>query len=69
MNWKGCIVLFFVLTFTVLTCPAHAYIDPGTGSYLLQIVIAGFLSVSFFLRNQVKYVIAKIKNIFSRKGS
>jgi len=30
--------------------PAHAYIDPGTGSYLFQLAIAGFLGGAFVLR-------------------
>jgi hypothetical protein len=29
---------------------AHAYLDPGTGSYLLQIVIAGLLGAAFTLK-------------------
>ena len=33
-------------------CPtaAHAYIDPGSGSYILQIVVAGLLAVSFTIK-------------------
>lgn len=30
--------------------PAHAYVDPGTGSYVLQIVIAGIAAASFSLK-------------------
>ena len=29
---------------------AHAYIDPGTGSYILQIVLAGLLGAAFTVR-------------------
>ena len=29
---------------------AHAYIDPGTGSYILQIVIAGLVGAAFTLK-------------------
>lgn len=29
---------------------AHAYVDPGTGSYVLQIVIAGIAAASFSLK-------------------
>jgi hypothetical protein len=28
-----------------------AYLDPGTGSMIFQILVAGFLSASFFLRS------------------
>jgi hypothetical protein len=36
-------------TCAVLICSghAHAYIDPGTGSYILQIVIAGLVGAAF----------------------
>ena len=30
--------------------PAHAYLDPGTGSYALQISIAGLLGALFSLK-------------------
>lgn len=39
-----------VLLFTAAT-PAHAaYVDPGSGSLLLQAILAGFLGVVFFFR-------------------
>jgi len=40
----------------------HAYIDPGTGSYLIQLLIAGFVAASF----AVKIFWKKIKGFFSR---
>jgi len=40
--------LFILLLFPGL---AHAYIDPGTGSLLLQGLIAAFVSVMVFWRN------------------
>jgi hypothetical protein len=30
--------------------PVYAYLDPGTGSFLLQILLAGFLGLVFTLR-------------------
>lgn len=38
------------------------YIDPGSGSYLVQVIIAAALSVAFFFRNIKMY----IKSIFTR---
>lgn len=38
------------------------YIDPGSGSYLIQTIIAAVLGVAFFFKNIVLY----IKSIFSR---
>jgi hypothetical protein len=40
-----------------------AYIDPGTGSYILQVLIAGFVAVSF----TIKVFWKRIKKFFSRK--
>ena len=39
------------------------YIDPSSGSYLVQMIIAGVLGSLFFFKN----LWVKIKNIFIRK--
>ena len=54
-------ILFLSLTLLALARPAHAYLDPGTGSYFVQILIAGlagggYLIVTFW---------SKIKGFFS----
>jgi hypothetical protein len=33
--------------------PLLAYIDPGSGSMLLQVVLAGILAVPFFFRRTI----------------
>ena len=33
-----------------------AYLDPGTGSMVLQVVLAGVLSSSFFLKSWIRQV-------------
>jgi hypothetical protein len=38
------------------------YIDPGTGSYLVQIIAAAALGVAFFFRNIKNF----IRSIFTR---
>ena len=38
-----------------------AYIDPGTGSIILQVVIGGLLGVSYFMRNKVKRLLSWAK--------
>ncbi|MCL2589429.1 MAG: hypothetical protein FWD67_00800 [Betaproteobacteria bacterium] len=48
MKSKIVFILFIFLGFPGL---AQAYIDPGTGSLLLQGLIAAFLSVLVFWRN------------------
>jgi hypothetical protein len=48
---------------------AHAYLDPGTGSYLLQMLIAGALGALFVLKVFWKQVKAAIKNLFTLKSN
>ena len=42
--------LIAALAVLSLTGSAHAYVDPGTGSYFLQILIAGILGAAFALK-------------------
>lgn len=51
-----------VLLLTVTSLPAHAYIDPGSGSYLIQILAALFLGSLF----TIKTFWYRIKNFFSK---
>ena len=55
------LTLIFVLCF-----PAYAYLDPGTGSYFIQIIIATLLGAMY----AIKHYWYKIKlfciNIFSK---
>ena len=46
----------------------YGYIDPGTGSYIFQIVIAAFVAVSFAVKvywNKIKKFVA---GLFSKKN-
>jgi hypothetical protein len=56
--------LFFAGLVCSLPSVASAYIDPGTGSYLLQLLIAAFVAVSFtmkiFWKRISKFVSTKI---------
>ncbi|HOP96601.1 MAG TPA: hypothetical protein PLK78_04090 [Verrucomicrobiota bacterium] len=46
-----------------------AYIDPGTGSYLFQMLIAGVLSVHMMIRNIRIWLLAKLAGLFSKAGA
>ena len=41
--------------------PLLAYIDPGSGSMLLQVILAGLLAVPFFFRRTVAGVWHRIR--------
>ena len=43
------------------------YIDPGSGSYLIQAIIAGVLGVAFFFKNIMLYVRHFFHRIFGKK--
>ncbi len=44
------ICLFALLLLVAWPGGAHAYIDPGTGSYVLQLIIAGVIGFAFTLK-------------------
>lgn len=66
MNWSR----FFIATASALiamvvhTTAAHAYLDPGTGSMLLQGLLGGIAGAAVIIR----IYWARIKSIF-RRGS
>lgn len=43
------------------------YIDPGSGSYILQVLIAGFLALAFYSRRVKDYVKLLYHRLFSKK--
>ncbi len=47
---------------------AHAYLDPGTGSYLFQILIAGLLGGAFALKIFWRRIWLFFSRWFSKKG-
>ena len=52
-------VVFFVLPSNV-----YAYLDPGTGSMILQTVIAVFLGAAFIIKTQWR----RLKAMFNKKN-
>ena len=62
------VVAFFLICWVVLACEANAYIDPSTGSYLLQILLAGFLGALFTLKIFWKNVKTFVTDKFRRNS-
>jgi hypothetical protein len=46
---------------------AYSYIDPGTGSYIIQIVIAAFVAVSFLVKIYWLKIKGFVGRLFSKK--
>ena len=53
---KNATIITLTLIF-VLCFPAYAYLDPGTGSYFIQIIIATLLGAMY----AIKHYLYKIK--------
>jgi len=56
---------FFMIAIVLifLTVEGYSYIDPGTGSYLVQIILAGFVGASL----GIKIFWTRIKAFFTKK--
>lgn len=58
---------FSALYLVVVPMPAHAYLDPGTGSYILQIAAAAIFGSLFALKVWWRQVTGFISKMFGRK--
>ena len=60
--------VLLLLTLLLLTLPsiAHAYLDPGTGSYVVQLLIGTLLGGLFAVGMFWRRVVASIKRFFKR---
>ncbi len=52
----------------VVTEPASAYIDPGSGSYLFQIIAAGAIGAAYSLRLYWDRVKSFVSGIVAKKS-
>jgi hypothetical protein len=61
-------VIFLALGIFLFT-PAYAwaYVDPGTGSYLFQLAVAGFLAGAYTVRRYWDVLKTKVRGAFRRE--
>ena len=57
------VFLYAFILFLLLPQTAHAYLDPGSGSYVIQIVIASIAGAGLLIKSQWH----NIKNRFMQK--
>ena len=57
---KSKIIIF--LSFFILTTKAHAYLDPGTGSIILQAIVGAF--AAFFTSIYIFW--SRVKNFYKK---
>lgn len=46
--------------------PAHAYLDPGTGSFIFQLIIAGILGALFLFKAYWKKLVTALRKLIPR---
>lgn len=56
-----------LILFVVFTKEAYAYLDPGTGSYVLQLLVAGALGGLFAVKTFWRQLVSFFTNLFSKK--
>ena len=56
---KFLIAFFFFQLFSV---NAYAYFDPGTGAYIVQVILAFLASCYLFIKNPFKYIREYLKS-------
>lgn len=61
----GTILIYFICL--VSPRAAYAYLDPGTGSYILQLAIAALLGGSVMIKIYWKKIRTYLANLFSKK--
>jgi len=59
---KLSICMLVALLGAVFAAPAYAYLDPGTGSYIFQLLLAGIVGLGFV----IKIFWGRIKGFFTR---
>ena len=58
---------FFISLYFVLPATAHAYLDPGSGSYFFQLIVAGLFGAAFVIKLYWKKITSWLSRFFSRK--
>ncbi|MFH1479554.1 MAG: hypothetical protein ABIG92_07300 [Candidatus Omnitrophota bacterium] len=64
-----CIAKIFIIIcifYIVFPKASYAYIDPGSGSFVIQLVIGALCGLSFLVKVYWRKIISFFSNIFSR---
>lgn len=66
-NWYRIFTLFFIIT-VVTAAPAFAYLDPGSGSYFVQMLIAGMAGGAYIVKIYYTRILLFFKSVFGGKS-
>ena len=64
---KKAAILKLILVLLVLSRPAMAYIDPGSGSMILQVILAGILGSLFAIKVFWQKITAFFRGLTGKK--
>ena len=56
-----------IIYFGVMPTRAYAYLDPGTGSFIFQILVGAIVGGIFYFKNFIASLKEKIARLFGRK--
>lgn len=59
-------VMFYSAIFLIIPCNSYAYIDPGSGSLAVQILLAIIVGVVFKIRFIFSLLLNKIRTLFPK---
>lgn len=66
---KSLLIFLIGLVFLVFMIKdAYAYLDPGSGSYIFQLLMAGLLGMLFVMKTFWGRIISFFKRLFVKKG-
>ena len=62
-------ILVLALAIVASPSPAYAYLDPGTGSMVLQVIVAGILGAAFTFKTYIRAIFGPVLALFKRSRS
>ena len=65
-EFRGWLLLLMIVVMGMAT-NASAYLDPGAGSYVLQIVVASLVGGVFALKMFFRHIASFFRNLFRKK--
>jgi hypothetical protein len=67
LEYPVMVLIMLALFFFLFPAEAHAYLDPGTGSYILQLALAALVGALFAVRLFWGRIKAFFKKLFSKQ--
>lgn len=65
---KKMALILFGIVYLIFPQTIFAYLDPGTGSYILQIVLAAIVGAAFTIKLYWTKVKSFVVNLFTRRS-